>query len=368
MEKTLHLLIMYTMLVLSLLLIHKGRKHPRSLALAFYALVEVITNAINSLTLSGGWEFFDKYPYSHFIYKPLYLLWVPLFYFYVRHSFSSSFRFKTKHCFHFAPFAIYALVFLSVWILKGNHFIWQNLYKQDSFLQPMNLYSVDIILKTQYLVYNFLLIRKLLHIEKEIKQEGATVLSPQVNIKWLRFIVYGYASACLGNFIVYIVALLRLPIFFKLNIISMSYFFLFFFAIFYDTITRKPFEIQHKHKQTAQVTNKTKVLMKKVENLVEKKRLYLDADLSLHHIAMTLNEKEREISQAINTLQNRNFKDYLNSYRIEHACQLLNNKTEKPIFEIMYESGFNTKGAFNLAFKKATGKTPTEYREKEPEM
>lgn len=49
MEKTVHLLIMYTMLVLTLVLFHKGRKHPRSLMLAIYASVEVLTNELNIL-------------------------------------------------------------------------------------------------------------------------------------------------------------------------------------------------------------------------------------------------------------------------------------------------------------------------------
>jgi AraC-like DNA-binding protein len=33
------------------------------------------------------------------------------------------------------------------------------------------------------------------------------------------------------------------------------------------------------------------------------------------------------------------------------------------VFKVMYDSGFNTKGAFNLAFKKIMGKTPTQFRE-----
>ena len=97
MEKTVHLLIMYTMLVLTLVLFHKGRKNPRSLVLALYALVEVLTNGLNSLTLSAGNGFFGQFPALHFIYKPLYCLWVPLFYFYVRYCFSSDYKVNKKH-------------------------------------------------------------------------------------------------------------------------------------------------------------------------------------------------------------------------------------------------------------------------------
>jgi YesN/AraC family two-component response regulator len=91
--------------------------------------------------------------------------------------------------------------------------------------------------------------------------------------------------------------------------------------------------------------------------------MYLEPELTLQQIASALNEKERNISQAINSIQHRNLNDYINSLRIEHACQLLQANKERPIFEVMYESGFSTKGTFNLAFKKITGKTPTQYRE-----
>jgi len=105
------------------------------------------------------------------------------------------------------------------------------------------------------------------------------------------------------------------------------------------------------------------LLMKRIEELVAVQKMYLEPELNLQQIATALNEKERNISQAINTIQQRNLNDYINSLRIEHACRLLLADKEKPIFEVMYESGFNTKGAFNLAFKKTIGKTPTQYRE-----
>ncbi|MDP3914085.1 MAG: helix-turn-helix domain-containing protein [Bacteroidota bacterium] len=362
MEKTVHLLIMYTMLVLTLVLFHKGRKHPPSLMLAIYASVEVLTNGLNSLTLSGGYSFFDQFPVLHFIYKPLYCLWVPLFYFYVRYSFSSDFKLNKKHLIHLIPFFAFLVFFLMIWILKGNHYIWENLYQSNTFLNN-TAFAVDLTVKVQYLIYNFLMMRSLFYIEKNENLQHQIIPSLGVDIRWLRFIVYGYALACLIGIAITVSVLVKSPAVSVINLVSISYFFLFFFAIFYHTITNKRFSDEVKPKLVQLPNADMKLLMKRIEELVAEKKMYLEPELTLQQIATALNEKERNISQAINTIQQRNLNDYINSLRIEHACGLLLTNKEKPVFEVMYESGFNTKGAFNLAFKKMVGKTPTQYRE-----
>ena len=361
MEKTVHLLIMYTMLVLTLLLFHKGRKHPRSLMLAIYASVEVLTNGLNSLTLSGGNGFFDQFPVLHFIYKPLYCLWVPTFYFYVRYCFSSEYQLKKKHLIHIIPFFAFLIFFLMIWIFKGNHYIWENLYKSDTFLNK-TAFSVDITVKIQYLFYNFLMIKSLINTEKN-KNQQQIILSSGVDISWLRFIVYGYAIGCLSGIALFVSDWMKSPATSTINLVSISYFFLFFFAIFYNTISHKLTNDEVKPKSALLSNADMELLMKRIDELIAGKKMYLDPELNLQQIASALNEKERNISQAINTIQHRNLNDYINSLRIEHACQLLLSNKEKPVFEVMYESGFNTKGTFNSAFKKTTGKTPTQYRE-----
>ena len=362
MEKTVHLLIMYTMLVLTLVLFHKGRKHPPSLMLAIYASVEVLTNGLNSLTLSGGNSFFDQFPALHFIYKPLYCLWVPLFYFYVRYCFSPGFKLHKKHLIHLIPFLAFLIFFLLIWMVKGNYYIWENLYQSNTFLNN-TAFAVDLTVKVQYLFYNFLTIRLLFYVEKQRTLQQQIVSSSGVDIRWLRFIVYGYALACLIGIAITVSVLVKSPAVSVINLVSISYFFLFFFAIFYHTITNKRFSDEVKPKLVQLPNNDMQLLMKRIEELMAGKKMFLEPELTLQQIATALNEKERNISQSINTIQQRNLNDYINSLRIKYACRLLLENKEKPIFEVMYESGFNTKGAFNLAFKKVTGKTPTQYRE-----
>lgn len=367
MEKTVHLLIMYTMLVLTLLLFHKGRKHPQSLMLAIYASVEVLTNGLNSLTLSAGWAFFDRFPFSHFIYKPIYCLWVPLFYFYFRYSLSSDFRLSKKHWPHFVPTVVFFVFFLAIWGIMGNHYIWENLYKKNSFVLNA-AFAVDFIVKIQYLFYNFLMIRALLTVEKNRKLQKPPFPSPAIDIRWLRFIVYGYAIGCLGGILIFVSVLMDSPATPTINILSITYFFLFFFAIFYNTITPKPMASDGKQKGLSIPNNEMVSLMKKVDELVIEKKMYLEPELTLQQLAQALNEKERNISQAINTIKKQNVNEYINALRVEYACQLLLANKEKPVFEVMYESGFSTKGAFNLAFKKVTGETPTQYKERKASL
>lgn len=55
------------------------------------------------------------------------------------------------------------------------------------------------------------------------------------------------------------------------------------------------------------------------------------------------------------------FTQFINEYRIIHACKLLSEST-KMITEIAEESGYKNFSYFNRQFQKFTGKTPTEYR------
>ena len=361
MEKTIHLLIMYTMLVLTVLLFHKGRKHHPSLMLAIYASVEVLTNGFNSLNMDAGIDFFIRFPYMHFIYKPLYCLWVPLFFFYFKSCYSADFRMGKKHWPHFLPFIFFLIFFLAIWLVKGNHYIWENLYKENSFVFN-TAFAIDVIVKIQYVFYNILMINSLWKLERTRNLNEQANTFRLVDIRWLRFIVYGYAIGSLGGIMIFISALMNNQAVTTINILSISYYFLFFFAIFYTTISHKLENEEVRTKSKPLPDSDMELLMRRIEELVVGKKMYLEPELSLLQIASALNEKERNISNTINTIQHRNLNDYINSLRIEHACKLLIAHKEKPIFEVMYESGFNTKGAFNQVFKKITGETPTQYR------
>jgi AraC-like DNA-binding protein/quercetin dioxygenase-like cupin family protein len=53
--------------------------------------------------------------------------------------------------------------------------------------------------------------------------------------------------------------------------------------------------------------------------------------------------------------------DFLNEIRIGFACHLLM-ETEKSVFDICYESGYNTVTNFHKQFRRLKGKTPLQYR------
>lgn len=55
------------------------------------------------------------------------------------------------------------------------------------------------------------------------------------------------------------------------------------------------------------------------------------------------------------------FIEFLNEYRITHACKLLTD-SEFTITDICFECGFNNFSHFNKYFKRITGKSPSQYR------
>ena len=94
---------------------------------------------------------------------------------------------------------------------------------------------------------------------------------------------------------------------------------------------------------------------------------YLDADLTLDLVSEKLGLSKSYLSRLINSELKTSFTDFVNHLRIEEAKLIIQNPTSEKftLIAIGLEAGFNSKSAFNNAFKKYTGLTPSEYKKKQ---
>ena len=120
--------------------------------------------------------------------------------------------------------------------------------------------------------------------------------------------------------------------------------------------------------EVKEVHNKNQSLMQRdleeIQQYMEEVKPYRKHDLSLQQLAKVLNLSPRYLSQLLNQRLRQNFFEFVNSYRIEEAKELLGDpdNRELRINEIMYQVGFNSKSTFNNVFKKLTKVTPTQFR------
>lgn len=107
-------------------------------------------------------------------------------------------------------------------------------------------------------------------------------------------------------------------------------------------------------------------IIKDVLHAMETKKLFLNSRLTLIDMSLEIHTNKNYVSSIINEKMQKNFFQFVNEYRINEAKNLLSNKTydNHSIEGIALTVGFNSKSAFNPAFKKQTGLTPSEFRKK----
>ncbi len=105
--------------------------------------------------------------------------------------------------------------------------------------------------------------------------------------------------------------------------------------------------------------------LQKLLHCMDNELPYLDPLLTLDSLSEKTKIPAHHISQLLSTVLNKNFYDFINYYRVNKSKELLllNKGSKKTILEIMFDSGFSSKSAFNNAFKKYTGITPSEFRD-----
>ena len=103
-------------------------------------------------------------------------------------------------------------------------------------------------------------------------------------------------------------------------------------------------------------------LMERINQLMADGQLFLNPDLKVADVAEALRVKPRTVSDCIKSHGAGTFPQLVNKYRVDYACQLLQQHPDMKASVAGTESGFASDQSFFRAFKQVTGKTPSEWR------
>lgn len=102
-------------------------------------------------------------------------------------------------------------------------------------------------------------------------------------------------------------------------------------------------------------------LAHRIEQLFAIEKIYLNPVLKLTDVAARVGTNRTYISRFFNQDENSSFYDYVNRYRVEHACRLLKQSSDT-IESIAEQSGFNSKATFYRVFSNIKNTPPSKYR------
>ncbi len=127
-----------------------------------------------------------------------------------------------------------------------------------------------------------------------------------------------------------------------------------------------PGPTRRKYEKTALSPQAAADILLRLRTLMITDSPYCNPALSLADLATQLHVPPHHLSQVINEQCQQNFFDFINAHRIEAVkCQLHNPETAHlKLEEIGFAAGFNSKSAFNAAFKKYTQTTPSHFRKR----
>ncbi len=367
---TISLITVFISLFLSLFLVTVKTEHKLSNRL--FAIFLVLT----SIDIIGSQGNLFVIPLSTRIFiSSFFFLQLPTFYLYVLSVCYSDFKLKLRHLIHSIPFLLSNFILFPRFYTKDLASKIRFLDKSSSMLEIQFNHVFIHIQIALYIIAAFMLLRKAKKIYLE-NYAGASIAS----LNWLfqftlalsfffvialvknifKFTEYPAISEWLKNGLLvfeliiifwYLYKALNHPNLFrtidsKLQLVS---------TIILEDKKNEQLAVDEKKYQ--------KELLKLQQYMIEQKP-FLNPSLTIQDISAAIEIPVRDLSILINHQLNQHFYDFVNTYRIEYAMIILKDVTKNKvtILEILYEVGFNSKSSFNTAFKKTTGKTPTEFR------
>jgi len=294
------------------------------------------------------------YQRATFVAENLAFLIGPMLLLYVQSLLDEDFYLRSADVIHFMPFVIAEIFAVLILSKYPQLIVWT---------YPGRIYFSGTVL-----IQNFLYLAATLKILHSYGLGLKSFLSYIDNSKlsWARFFIVGYIALWS----------IQLQLFVGWDVLNRPQWcpytsslwfltaFLFFNVMVYLGLM-KPELLHHTQKyrySVLQKSDKEKYREKLVE-ILEDEKLYLNPSITLITVARKLDLAPAHVSQIINESFRKNFRDFINKYRIEESKRLLSQRNQNlNVLGIAHEAGFNSKSSFNTAFKKHTGVTPKEFR------
>jgi AraC-like DNA-binding protein len=311
-----------------------------------------------------------KYPHLLGIANPFPLIHGPLLFLYTGSLTGYFPKWKAKYLLHFLPVLSFYCYYYDFFISTGQEkieFVRNLSVKPDTFHKF--IFPAILLSGFSYIFLTFLLFRK----HRRNILNNLSNSDDRNNLHWLRNLIIGllviWLVVLLGDFVldsslqnkaIYVTVTLFVAVigFFGLRQGNI------FMNLPNGSLPAElTVEEQQRYSKSGLKEERAIEIQQLLLKLMEEKKLYLDENISLPQLAETLNIHPNYLSQVINERFQKNFYDFINSYRIEEFKRLIasGKNKNKTFFALALDCGFNSKASFNNSFKKITGITPSEF-------
>lgn len=124
-----------------------------------------------------------------------------------------------------------------------------------------------------------------------------------------------------------------------------------------------------KYQKSSLSENDAALIQQRLHELMAEQKPFTNPDLTLNELAKMLAVHPNNLSQVINSLENKNFNDFINEQRVEEFIKCVSDPGSRQftLLALAFDCGFSSKASFNRNFKKYTSLSPREYLKQVPE-
>ncbi len=368
-------LIMFQCIVLSILLLTTSQGKKASNILLCLFLVGVGLDAWDTLIYWSSiikYEHFKDSIQIFFIFKVSVFIAAPALYLYVKSVLYSDYDSIKQEWKHAIPVLLFPIFLVALYHNLGEKALWDAKTDFDILFNNPFFHGYIMARHAVFIFYGGLSIR-LLHKYREKIQESFSDIE-KIDASWLKILVMGFVSIWVYYFVAYLLHFI-IDMSTVGDIVGKGSNYLTFIFIntlvFYSLMNTNMFKGIKKGSDDGAANLEPVNLLDKhhisaLTRAMENDKLYLNPEITLEQLAAHTRIAVRNVSTVINRNFEKNFFEFINYYRIEHAKKLLSGSDEGvSMLDIMNDSGFNSKSSFNRFFKKYAQMTPSEYRKRQ---